>query len=206
MVIWIVDLPCGCLPSSSECQRRCRDWRWSRRWWRTPASLFESKRRKSNMPISSGVLKVHFKMPSSGVLEVHFGMPSSGVLTVPFKMPSSGVLKVHIKMSRMVPTCGKNKATKPARQKTTRTQSNAPDTQSMMAWWRRKIWPLIHFFIVVVFYLQQPSGLTSPGSEVYLGLHGEEGEGEDHPGSHAHGNEHLLHLVGGANCTWELKC
>ena len=139
MVIWIVAQPCGCLPSSSECQRRCRDWRWSPRWWRTPASLFESKRTKSNMPISSGVLKVHFKMPSSGVLEVHFGMPSSGVLKVPFKMPSSGVLKVHFKMSRLVSTCGKNKATKPARQKTTSTQSNAPDTQSMMAWWRRKI-------------------------------------------------------------------
>ena len=34
-------------------------------------------------------------------------------------------------MSRLVPTCGKNKATKPARQKTTRMQSNAPETQSM---------------------------------------------------------------------------
>ena len=171
MVIWIVAPPCGCLPSSSECQRRCRDWRWSPRWWRTPASLFESKRTKSNMPISSGVLKVHFKMP------------------------------------RLVPTCGKNKATKPARQKTTRTQSNAPNTQTMMTWWRRKICKNDpgNISSVVVFYLLQPSGLTSPGSEVYLGLHGEEGEGEDHPGSHAHGNEHLLHLVGGANCTWELK-
>ena len=56
----------------------------------------------------------------------------SGVLKVHFKMPSSGVLKVHLKMSRLVPTCGKNKATNPARQKTTRTQSNAPDTQTMM--------------------------------------------------------------------------
>ena len=73
------------------------------------------------MPISSGVLKVNFKMSYSGVLEVHFGMPSSGVLKVPFKM------------SKLVSTCGKNKATKPARQKTTSTQSNAPDTQSIMA-------------------------------------------------------------------------
>ena len=69
---------------------------------------------------------------SSGVLKVYFKMPSSGVLKVPFKMPSSDVLKVHIKMSRLVSTCGKNKATKPARQKTTSTQSNAPDTQSMI--------------------------------------------------------------------------
>ena len=57
---------------------------------------------------------------------------SSGVLKVYFKMPSSGVLKVLFKMPRLVPTCGKNRATKPARQKTTSTQSNAPDTQSMI--------------------------------------------------------------------------
>ena len=41
--------------------------------------------------------------------------------------------------------------------------------------------------------------LTSPSCEVNLGLHGKEGESKNHPCSHSNGNQHLGHLVRGAN-------